>query len=270
MSDPNTPNLQQESHHLNLNPQPEPPGKEAMSTPQTLTGIFFEPGRVFEALRVRPRFLVAGLVIVIAFLAYTVVFYQRVPYETVVRTAVENAPQTSNMPPDQKERVIEMQSGPVFKGLAYASPLIGVAIFMALGGALYLLGTMVMARSISYKQAISVWTYSSLPPTVIAMILNIVLVSIKSPDDYDPAQAARRGLVRANLGLLVDPTAHPVLGTALGSIDLLSFYGLFLAALGLRKVARLSTGSAWTIVLIIWVLGVILRIALATVTGGAM
>jgi hypothetical protein len=270
MSDPNIPDTQAEPHHYNLNPQPEPPGEPVMSTGETLTNIFFEPGRVFEALRARPRFLIAGLLIIAAFFTYTVLLYQRVGYENFVRSAVESSPQGANMPPDQKERVIEMQTGPIFKAVNYASPLLGVAIFIALGGALYLLGTMTMARSISYKQAISVWTYSSFPPTLIAMLLNIILLFIKSPEDYDPAQAARRGLVRANLGLLVDQTAHPVLATALGAIDLLSFYGLFLAALGLRKVARLSSGSAWTIVLIIWLIGVILRIAFSTFTGGAM
>jgi hypothetical protein len=269
MSDPNIPDMQEESHQVNLNPQPLPPREVVMSTGETLTNIFFEPGRVFEALRSRPRFLVAGVIILIAITAYTIALYQRVGYENFIRSTIESSPQSANMPPDQKERVIEMQTGPVFKAVNYASPLIGVAIFIALGGALYLLGTMVMARSISYKQALSVWTYSSLPPTVIAMLLNIVLVFIKSPDDIDPIQA-RRGLVRANLGLLVDQSAHPVLATALGSIDLLSFYGLFLAALGLRKVARLSTGSAWTIVLIIWLIGVILRLAFSAFTGGAM
>jgi hypothetical protein len=270
MSDPNTPNFPDASQHFNLNPQPEPPGTPVMSTGETLTNIFFEPGRVFEALRVRPRFLIAGLIILVAFSTYTFLLYQKVGYENFVRSAIENSPQGASMPPDQKERVIEMQTGPVFKTINYVSPLLGIAIFIAAGGALYLLGTMVMARSISYKQALSVWTYSSFPQTVISMLLNIVLVFIKSPDDYDPTQAARRGLVRANLSLLVDPTAHPVMATALGSIDLLSFYGLFLAALGLRKVARLSSGSAWTIVLIIWLIGVIFRIAISTFTGTAM
>jgi hypothetical protein len=269
MSDPNIPDMQDKPHQVNLNPQPEPPGEPVMSTGETLTNIFFEPGRVFEALRARPRFLIAGLIILLSITAYTISLYQRVGYENFIRSTIESSPQSANMPPDQKERVIEMQSGPVFKAVNYASPLIGVAIFIALGGALYLLGTMAMARSISYKQALSVWTYSSFPPTVIGMLLNIVLVFIKSPDDIDPLQA-RRGLVRANLGLLMDPSAHPVLATALGSIDLLYFYGLFLAALGLRKVARLSSGSAWTIILIIWLIGVIFRIAISTFTGTAM
>ena len=45
---------------------PPPPASETdaatMSTPETLTGIFFEPSRVFEALRQRPRFLAAGII----------------------------------------------------------------------------------------------------------------------------------------------------------------------------------------------------------------
>ena len=35
-------------------PPSAPTGPE-MSTPETLTGIFFEPSRTFEALRARPR-----------------------------------------------------------------------------------------------------------------------------------------------------------------------------------------------------------------------
>jgi hypothetical protein len=85
----------------------------------------------------------------------------------------------------------------------------------------------------------------------------------------DIARSAR-GLVHANLSVLMDGTAHPVLATALGSLDLFRIYGLFLAALGLRKVARMSSGSAWTVVLIIFLLGVLFAIAIATVTGSVM
>jgi predicted Abi (CAAX) family protease len=102
------------------------------------------------------------------------------------------------------------------------------------------------------------------------MLLNIVLLFLKSPDDYDIVHASRRGLVQANLGLFVDAKASPVLATFLSSLDLFAFYGLFLAALGLRKVAKMSTGSAWGIVLTIWIIGVIVRTALAGITGSAM
>jgi hypothetical protein len=145
-----------------------------------------------------------------------------------------------------------------------------VTIILAAGAGLYLLGAMLMGKKLSYKQGLAVWAYSSMPPMLLAMLLNIVLLFLKSPDDYDIVRASRRGLVQANLGLFVDLKASPVLGTVLSSIDLFAFYGLFLAALGLRKVGKMSSGTAWTIVITIWVIGIIVRAALAGITGGAM
>jgi hypothetical protein len=258
MSDPNTNDY--------VPPPPPTAGttpvvpEETMSTGQTLTGMFFEPGRVFTALRDRPRFLAAAIVCTIALMAFTVLFFQRVGFERVVTESIDASPRAANMTPEQKEQAIRMQSGPVFF----------VALIIAAGAGLYLLGSMLMGRTLGYKQALSVWTYSSMPPIVVSMLLNIILLFLKSPDDFDVVRASRRGLVQANLGLLVDMKASPVLGTLLGSFDVFAFYGLFLAALGLRKVGKMSSGSAWGIVLTIWIVGLIVRMSLAGMMGNAM
>jgi len=268
MSDPNTNDY--------VPPPPPTAGtaavvpEETMSTSQTLTGIFFEPGRVFTALRDRPRFLAAAIVCTIALMAFTVLFFQRVGFERVVTESIDASPRAANMTPEQKEQAIRMQSGPVFKVIFTIVPVFFVALIIAAGAGLYLLGSMLMGRKLGYKQALSVWTYSSMPPIVVSMLLNIILLFLKSPDDFDVVRASRRGLVQANLGLLVDMKASPVIGTLLGSIDVFAFYGLFLAALGLRKVGKMSSGSAWGIVLTIWIVGLIVRMALAGMMGNAM
>ena len=268
MSDPNS---------TDFVPPPPPPqpvsemmDAATMSTGQTLTGIFFEPGRVFESLRERPRFLAAAIVCTIALLAFTTLFFQRVGYERMITEAIESSPRSEQMTPEQKEQAIRVQTSPVVKAIYYCSPIIVVALIIVVGAALYLLGSMLMGRQLRYKQALAVWTYASMPPIVVSMFLNIVLLFLKSPDDYDIVHASRRGLVQANLGLLIDSKASPVMGTFLSSIDLFAFYGLFLAALGLKKVGKMSSGAAWGIVLTIWIIGVIVRSALAGITGGAM
>ncbi|MFN2514663.1 MAG: YIP1 family protein [Pyrinomonadaceae bacterium] len=268
MSDPNSKNFQ--APPPPPFPAAETPSGPLMSTGQTLTGIFFEPSRVFESLRGRPRFLAAGIVMVVALLAFTTLFFQRVGFERMISEAIESAPNADQMTPEQKEQAIRMQINPVVKAIYYASPILVVALILAAGAGLYLLGSMLMGRTMRYKQALAVWAYSSMPPMLLAMLLNILLLFLKSPDDYDIVHASRRGLVQANLGLLVDSKASPVLGTFLSTFDLFAFYGLFLAALGLRIVAKMSSGTAWSIVLAIWVFGVIVRTALAAITGGAM
>lgn len=238
----------------------------SMSTVETLTSIFFEPGRTFEYLRERPRFLIAALIITIAFAGFYFLFIQRVGYENMVRAQTEASQPDASA--EQKEQVLEVRSKPFVKLLTYAAPIIALLVSFAAGAGIYVLGTMAMGGKISYKQALSVWTYAAFPASVLLMIANIALLFLRSVDDIDAARDIR-GLAQSNPGALFDPVAHPVLVTAFSALDLFQIYGLFLAALGLRKVSRLSAGAAWAVVLTVWLLGVVLRVLLATITGNA-
>ena len=242
----------------------------AMTTPQTLTNIFFEPGRTFEALRERPRFLVAALITLVAFMAFYLAYIQRVGYENLINAELEARSQSTEMSDEQKAAGRDIQLKPFVKAIRYGVPVIGIAVVLAAGAGIYLLGAMLMGKGISYKQALSVWTYSSLPPLLLLMIANLVLLLVRTPTEDSEIARGLNGLVHANPGIIVDAAAHPVLATALGALDLFALYGLFLAALGMRKVARLSSGSAWAVVLGLWLLGVIGRIIISAMTGTPM
>lgn len=262
MSDPNTDNFQ---------PPPPPPPPPAptgpdMPTVQTLTSIFFEPGATFEALRVRPRFLIAGILTVLAFMAYYTTFVWRVGAENIARSQIEaRQPDAS---PEQIEQGLQMQNNPIVKAVTYAAFPLVFAIIFAAGAGLYLLGVTLMGKSLGFKHALSVWVYSSYPPTVVYALMNLILLFVKSPDDIDPT-AINSGLARANPSIFVDTKTQPVLATILGSFDLIAFYGLFLAAIGLRKMTKLTSGSAWAVVLAIWVFGSIVRVVFSVITGQA-
>ena len=254
---------------------PPPPAPRAadgpqMSTPETLSGIFFEPGRTFEALRSRPRFLVAALIAATAFMAFYCLYLTRVGYENLVNAEIEVAAQKRDMTAEEKEQGRGIQMTPAVKAIRYGSPALVFAIVFAAGGAIYLLGSMAMGKKISYRQALSVWTYSSLPPALLTALLNVVLLFIRPPAEDSEVVRGLGGLVRANLGVLTDPEASPLLTTLLGSVDLFSLYGLFLAALGLRKVARMSAGAAWAVALAPWLIGVLFRILLSAFMKTAM
>lgn len=259
MSDPNTNDFQ----------PPPPPTPVAdgptMSTPQTLTSIFFEPGATFESLKIRPRFLIAAIITVLAFMAYYATFVTRVGAENIARAQLESR---SSVSPEQMEQSIKMQTHPVVRVVTYASFPVVFAVLFAAGAGLYLLGVTLMGKAITFKQALSVWVYSAYPQTLVYALVNIILLFIKSTDDIDPA-SINSGLARANPSLLVDPKTQPVLTTFLGSFDLIVFYGLFLAAIGLRKMSKLTTGAAWAIVLAIWLVGCVVRVALALAFGQA-
>ena len=233
-------------------------GESDMSTGETLTGIFFEPSRTFEALRARPRFLVAGLILLILTVAVTLVLYARVDMGQFIRDRIEQSPNAAQATEAQKEMQVKFGKMIGMVGIPLAVP-IGIAV----GGALYMLLTMAFGGSITYKKSVSVWTYSWLAPSVFGTLIALLVLFLKSPDTIVP-----ENLVVTNPGALMGEGAPKVLKALLSQFDLLRFYGFFLAALGLRKVAKISSGQAWGVVLTLWFIGLLFAVGRAALFGG--
>ena len=238
-----------------------------MSEMATITGIFFEPGRTFEDLRRKPRFIIAGIIIVLFVAAYAFGLNYKVGEAGMRRFMVEQidrSPQASSMSKEQKDAAVDLQMT-IQKGVRYAVPVFVIISFL-IGGLLYWLGTKAFGGDGGFKHSISVWIYSSIPPTVLGLLASFVVMAIKSADEIDIG-ASQRGLVNANPSLLMDGKAHPILATLVGTLDLFMIWGWILAAIGLRITNRLSSGSAWAIVIILAVIGVLFRVVGSIFSG---
>jgi len=234
------------------------PAGETMSTPATLTGIFFEPGRVFEALRTRPRFLIAGLILVVLTALVVGALYMRIDMGEFIRSQMDKSPQAAQLTSEQKEQRVKI--GKIVGAIAFP---LSIPIWIAAGAALYLLGVMAFGGSIGYKQSLAVWVYSSLPPAILGTVVAILVLFLKAKDTIDPEH-----ILVTNPGAFMGPESSPVLVAALSQFDLLRFYGLFLAAVGLRKIAKLSSGSAWGIVIGFYVIRAVFAVSRAAIFGG--
>jgi hypothetical protein len=232
-------------------------GEPEMSTAETLTGIFFEPSRTFESLRARPRFLVAGIILLAVAIIVTAVLYMRVDMGQFIRERIERSPNAAQVSEQQKDMQVRMG-----KTLGMVLIPAAVPVMIAGGAALYLLLVMAFGGSINYKKALSVWAYSSLPQHLLGGLIAVLVLFLKSPDSIQPDR-----MVATNPGALLGEESSRVLVALLSQFDLLKFYGLFLAAVGLRKVAKLSSGQAWGVVLTLWFLGFLLAIGQAAIFG---
>lgn len=232
-------------------------GESEMSTAETLTGIFFEPSRTFESLRARPRFLVAGIVLLVLACLVTVIVYTKVDMDQYIRDRIERSPRAGEISEAQKDMQVR-----VGKTIGMIAIPLSVPIVIAAGAALYMLGVLAFGGAISYTKSLSVWTYSSLPPSVLGALIAILVLFLKSSDSIDPERVAV-----TNPGALLGEDSSRVLMAALSQFDVLRFYGIFLAAIGLRKVAKLSSGQAWGVVIALWAIGAVLRIGSAAIFG---
>jgi hypothetical protein len=170
------------------------------------------------------------------------------------------------MSKEQKDQIVQQQSSPIFKAIGYvAVPIVFVIMFL-LGGLLYWLGANAMGGSARFLHGVSVWVYSSLPPTIVLMLANFLVLFLKSPEDID-IMRSQSGLVQANPSFFIDSKAQPVLAALLATIDLFAIWGWILAAIGLQQVAKISSGAAWGVVLIIALVGVTARVVMALLFG---
>jgi hypothetical protein len=233
-----------------------PTGPE-MSTGETLTGVFFEPSRTFEALRARPRFLVAGLILFAMTCIVTAVLFMRVDMAQYMRERIDRSPNAAQISEAQKETQVRI-------GKTFGMVLIPltVPIGIALGSAIYMLLVMAFGGAINYKKSLAVWTYSSLAPAVLGTLIALLVLFLKSPDTINP-----ENLIATNPGALLGEDSSRVLVAFLRQFDLLRFYGMFLAALGLRKVAKISSGAAWGVVLTLWIVLFLFAVGSAALFG---
>ena len=100
---------------------PASAGTASMSTPETLAGIFFEPERTFEALRERPRFLAAALILVALVVGMTALVMNKVDFNAFITDQIQNGPRSAQMDDAQKQKQIEFMTGPGGKFWSSAS-----------------------------------------------------------------------------------------------------------------------------------------------------
>ena len=259
------------------------PTTPSMSVGGTLLNIFIAPAKAFASFRdvttfspAAIRFLVAAPIILVAVVAYNVIYLTRVGPGNIHRAAMEASPRLSSLAPEEKERELKMVENPTFQTITYAMAfgrLIGLTLVsMPLGALIYWLGGLIFKSGLKYMQALLVWTYATLAATILWVIANTLTLLIRPPTNYVAIAMGANGVLPSNLGALftVETLPPPVYVVALSAFDLFEFYGLSLATLGLRKAARLPWLGSLGIVIFLWLLGVVLRISLAGVASALM
>src|SRR5688500_11970987 len=105
--------------------------------------------------------------------------------------------------------------------------------------------------------------FATLPIVVTQQLISLLLLFIKDIDDIHPIMG-QETLVQDNLGILFTPAEHPVLFVTASAFGILSFYGLWLKATGLKHGGqKVSKGAAWGTAILFWVIGLLFIVAMA-------
>jgi hypothetical protein len=241
--------------------EPEPKGMGEFSR---LTGVFFEPGKTFEDIAARPRFWVPLILAILVGCVVVGLFSQHVGWDRMMKQQFDMNPQMQQMSADQREKALEFWSkfGSV---MGYGFALIGTPLTFLILAAVFLgMSKGIMSAPITFKQSMAAVSYGWMP-NVIGGILTIVVMFLKSPDDF----RLDNPLV-FNAGAFMDPvSSNKFLLSIAASFDLIWLWSLFLMATGLKAAGgkKLSMGGAMTAVFGPWLLWVLAKSALAGLRG---
>lgn len=245
---------------------PAIPEKEGpLSLVQKVTGIFFEPSRVFRNLREHPHWIGAYAIICVLTTVYSFAFIQRITPERVVDHTIQKMSEMGPPfapPPEQLENIKNQQlqglKNPAERVGGFVRSWVGLLILSAIVAGLSMLGILIFGGRINFWQALAVTFYAALPVVIIQKVLGLVILYLKSPDDLHPILNQETTL-QDNLGILLMPSEHPILFVMASMIGLTSFYLVWLRAKGLHLGAtRASSSAGWGVSILLFVLTFIL------------
>lgn len=243
-------------------PAPEPVTPEkGGGVLQTLLDVYFAPRDAFTRIVANPSWVVPIVGAVILSLTFTGIWLHNVDLAEFMEGELKEAGQWDNIPADQRDTMIEQQTTfvPIF---GWVGAVVGPLVFYSLVAVvLMFIFRFFYAGEVGFKQSLAISGWSLFPVGLIAQPLILLVMMLKDDWNLNP-----QNVLQANLGLLLDKaeTAKPLWALAT-SLDLFSFWPIFLLATGFGVAVKKATGSALWGVVIPWAILVGIKVAWAAV-----
>jgi hypothetical protein len=223
-----------------------------------LQGIFFEPSATFEDINLRPGFIVPLVAaMVIAFVTWQLLSHF-VDLQEVLMTQIRNSPQAANASPEQLRTGLNLQ----LIILKYLVPVL-VPIMALIYAGVFMLMVWISGSETTFSKLLSSVSYTVFFQTLVGSVLLLVVFALAQ----DPNSINLQNPVFTNPGPLVSAKTSPVLYSLLSSVDIVSFYVIFLFGLGISKVSRrMSTGKGVTLVAIPFLIYVAIKVGITALT----
>jgi Yip1 domain len=217
-----------------------------------LFGLYFGPKEAFVEIVKRPTFWVPLVLFVVLQLLFTGVWLSKIDMMEFLRNQAEAGGKPFQAPPPEAMGFV--------KGVFWAIALLTGPLLCVLSAAVYLfIFRFFFAGQVTFKQSMAIVTQTSLATGLVTTPLMLLVFALKGDWNVNPQE-----LLHANPTALLDKEAvAKPLWALLSSLDLFSFWILFLLAVGYGVASRRPTGSAFWGVAIPWIIIIVGKVAFA-------
>lgn len=209
-------------------------------------GALVSPEKTFRSIAERPTWVVPLLLLMLITGLVGYVAGERVDFEKQIRGEMAERGGVSEEEIQQAVGFMEKFGRILFVIPAVFAPLVYLLIAL-----IFLVALRLSGSEIRFGQSFSVLLHAMMPWVVHGLLS---LPVILRQEAIDPEAMERGGLLMSNLAALAPEDSGKVLLSLLASLDLFTVWTLILLAIGYRVVARVSTVTAATVAVTLWLL----------------
>lgn len=228
-----------------------------------LFGVLFAPGKTFRSIAERPTWVVPLLILAILGMVMGIAINMRMDQREMISRQMEKFGR--QLTPEQLDEAVERAEhpSPVLRAVQVVSGLLGQCVIFLFLAFLFWLAFKLTGSDMTYKSSLSTYLYASVPAGI-AYLLTIPVVLSRS--SIGPEVMSEGALASSPAAFMPEGTS-PLFKAALGGLDFFALWVLVLTVIGYRIVAKVSTTAAVTVAVLIWLLGVGIRVGFAALFG---
>jgi hypothetical protein len=249
---------------LPVTPLPTPEPVARLSEVERIIDTFIAPSKTFTDLRRNAQWWAPFLLMVIASAVFVYVGGQKVGFrkamENQMRAQPKQQAQLEQLPPEQREQRLHV-GAKITKAISYAFPAIQLLILVIIATVLFATFKFAAGADISFKVALAIVIYASLPGLLRVGLALVSLLAGASPDSF-----TFQNPVATNPGYFMNPADSPFLYSLASSFDVFLIWTLVLTAIGFTCVSKVKRGTALAIVFGWWLVFTLIGAGLASLS----
>jgi hypothetical protein len=237
------------------------PPTPAASVPSAFLNLYVAPREAFQALLARTHFWIPLVGWMALSLAFTAVWMKNMDPRSYMRQQIEDSGRADKMPPEQLESIVDAQAK-ALPIMAWVGPVVFLPLgLLAVAGIFLFVFRFLFGGTVTFGQSAAIQAWTFLAMGLITTPLTLTVLTLKDDWNLDPRHA-----LQANASLFLDrATTSKPLYSLVESLDLFSFWTVFVLAAGYGVANRKNTGWALWGVGGIWAVYVLGKVGLAAI-----
>lgn len=223
---------------------------------EALLGVIASPKSTFERIAAAKSwsFLLPFILLLVVSGASMVVFMKRADMEAFTREQIRKSPFTSQMTPQMIDEAAK-QAAHRPATLTVALTVAGVAVMYVVIAAVFWLAFLAVGSGMGFLGSLRVVCWAQIV-TILRALLAIVVMELKDPTYLDPSN-----LVATNLGaILGHDRLSPALYSLLSSLDIATFWLLWLYATGFSAAGSVKQKKSAAVVITLYAVVVLVQV----------